>query len=256
MFLPMACQHCEDAPCIKACPCGALHKEAGGTVAIDYNVCCGHGTCIDVCPHGALYLDPVAKQSVKCRDCYHRAEQGMQPACVPTGNIRRIAGEFARAAPACTTMCNRGRSAHLNGFYNDRAIQLLNAVVGRREQRRSRYMAAQHRQRLESKPRDADCSRTGERTTGIPRHGRQDCEGVMSMSHSKTWNRMLAPSHGDVRSGVYRLLARLWWWEVDRPLLDGMHRPGVGEPFRAAGGHVPEEDDAAPLEALSIVFSS
>ena len=84
IFLPMACQHCEDAPCIKACPCGALHKESGGTVAIDYNVCCGHGTCVEVCPYGAIYMDPVANQAVKCHNCYHRTEQGMEPACVPT----------------------------------------------------------------------------------------------------------------------------------------------------------------------------
>jgi anaerobic selenocysteine-containing dehydrogenase len=49
---------------------------------------------------------------------------------VPAADIRRIALEFAAAAPAATTMCNRGSSAHLNGFYNDRAIQLLNAIVG------------------------------------------------------------------------------------------------------------------------------
>ena len=84
MFMPMSCQHCEDAPCLKACPCGALHKEAGGTVAVDYNVCCGHGTCVEVCPYGAIYLDPVAKQAVKCHNCYHRTEEGMEPACVPT----------------------------------------------------------------------------------------------------------------------------------------------------------------------------
>jgi Fe-S-cluster-containing dehydrogenase component len=84
MFLPMACQHCEDAPCIKACPCGALHKEAGGTVAIDYNICCGHASCVEVCPYGAIYMDPVAKQAVKCHNCYHRTEHGMEPACVPT----------------------------------------------------------------------------------------------------------------------------------------------------------------------------
>lgn len=84
LFLPMSCQHCEDAPCIKACPCGALHKTSGGTVAVDYETCCGHGTCVDVCPYGAIYLDPVAKQAVKCHNCYHRTEQGMQPACVPT----------------------------------------------------------------------------------------------------------------------------------------------------------------------------
>ena len=54
MFLPMACQHCEDAPCIKACPCGALHKGGGGSVVIDYEKCCGHATCVDVCPYGAI----------------------------------------------------------------------------------------------------------------------------------------------------------------------------------------------------------
>jgi anaerobic selenocysteine-containing dehydrogenase len=49
---------------------------------------------------------------------------------IPAADIRRIALEFAAAAPACTTMCNRGSSAHINGFYNDRAINLLNALVG------------------------------------------------------------------------------------------------------------------------------
>ena len=49
---------------------------------------------------------------------------------VPAADIKRIAVEFAQAAPACTTMCNRGSSAHINGFYNDRAINLLNALVG------------------------------------------------------------------------------------------------------------------------------
>lgn len=84
LFMPMSCQHCEDAPCVKACPCGALHKKEGGTVAINYETCCGHGTCVDVCPYGAIYLDPVAKQAVKCHNCYHRTENGLEPACVPT----------------------------------------------------------------------------------------------------------------------------------------------------------------------------
>ena len=44
--------------------------------------------------------------------------------------IRRIAREFAAAAPRATTMCNRGSSAHVNGYYNDRAIGLLNILVG------------------------------------------------------------------------------------------------------------------------------
>ncbi len=57
-------------------------------------------------------------------------EWAAQISGLQAADIRRIALEFAAAAPAATTMCNRGSSAHLNGYYNDRAIQLLNAVVG------------------------------------------------------------------------------------------------------------------------------
>ena len=60
VMVPMACQHCEDAPCLKACPCGALHKGAGGTVQVDYDACSGHAACKEACPYGAIYIDPVA----------------------------------------------------------------------------------------------------------------------------------------------------------------------------------------------------
>jgi thiosulfate reductase/polysulfide reductase chain A len=49
---------------------------------------------------------------------------------VPAPVVRRLAREFAAAAPFCTTVCNRGSHAHRNGFYNDRAITVLNALVG------------------------------------------------------------------------------------------------------------------------------
>ncbi|MDN3028592.1 molybdopterin-dependent oxidoreductase [Streptomyces sp. S.PB5] len=49
---------------------------------------------------------------------------------VPAEDIIRIAREFAAAAPKCTTICNRGSQGHRNGYYNDRAITMLNALVG------------------------------------------------------------------------------------------------------------------------------
>lgn len=84
VMVPMSCQHCEDAPCIKVCPCGALSKKAGGSVQVDYDVCCGHAACKDACPYGAIYIDPVARQAVKCHNCTHRVAEGLEPACVAT----------------------------------------------------------------------------------------------------------------------------------------------------------------------------
>jgi len=84
IMVPMACQHCEDAPCIKACPCGAMHKGAGGSVQVDYDSCSGHGACKEACPYGAIYIDPVANQAIKCHNCTHRVDEGLDPACVAT----------------------------------------------------------------------------------------------------------------------------------------------------------------------------
>ena len=72
----------------------------------------------------------VTKAELDKHYAQYTPEWAEQVSGVPAADISRIAIEFAKAAPAATTMCNRGSSAHLNGFYNDRAINVLNALVG------------------------------------------------------------------------------------------------------------------------------
>jgi anaerobic selenocysteine-containing dehydrogenase len=57
-------------------------------------------------------------------------EWAEQESGVPARDIKRIAIEFAKAAPRCTTISNRGSHAHANGFYNESAVIMLNAIVG------------------------------------------------------------------------------------------------------------------------------
>lgn len=45
-------------------------------------------------------------------------------------DIKRLAIEFAKAAPNCAAFTNRGSQAHYNGLHNDRAVVILNALVG------------------------------------------------------------------------------------------------------------------------------
>ncbi|GAC1419721.1 MAG: thiosulfate reductase PhsA [Burkholderiaceae bacterium] len=45
-------------------------------------------------------------------------------------DIERVALEFARARPAVAAFTNRGTGAHYNGFNAERAVVLLNALVG------------------------------------------------------------------------------------------------------------------------------
>lgn len=109
-YLPVQCFHCDNPPCVTACPVDATWKEKDGIVVIDYDRCIGCRYCIVSCPYGARrfnwsepeipadelttdthYLGnrprPVGVVE-KCNFCVHRVREGRQPACqeaCPTG---------------------------------------------------------------------------------------------------------------------------------------------------------------------------
>jgi len=76
----LACMHCGDAPCIKACPRQALTKnEENGTVIVDQQKCVGCMFCLWACPFGAPQLGTNGKME-KCTFCEDRP-MGMKRAC-------------------------------------------------------------------------------------------------------------------------------------------------------------------------------
>jgi molybdopterin-containing oxidoreductase family iron-sulfur binding subunit len=103
-YMPVACQHCENPPCVKVCPVQATWKEPDGIVVIDYDWCIGCRNCIAACPYGARrfnwgkpsipkdelnpnteYLGNRPRQRgvvEKCSFCLQRVRKGLYPKCV------------------------------------------------------------------------------------------------------------------------------------------------------------------------------
>ncbi len=89
--VPMRCQHCEDSPCIEACPTGAIFKSEEGFVIMNQEDCIGCLMCVMVCPFGHPYYSTEYKSIVKCDFCIDRVKEGKEPACVsacPTGALK------------------------------------------------------------------------------------------------------------------------------------------------------------------------
>ena len=103
-YVPVACQHCRNAPCTKVCPTGATWTEPDGIVVIDYDWCIGCRCCMAACPYGARHFNwgtpsiPSAELNPtthvlgnrprprgvveKCTFCIQRTREGRYPACV------------------------------------------------------------------------------------------------------------------------------------------------------------------------------
>lgn len=80
--LYMPCCHCEDAPCLSACPTGAMRQRADGIVYIEESVCTGCQSCAMACPWKVPQFDAQRRIMRKCDLCRHRIDAGQQPACV------------------------------------------------------------------------------------------------------------------------------------------------------------------------------
>lgn len=82
VYISASCQHCTDAPCIFACPCGCISKDfITGMTINDSKNCIGCRSCAMACPFGAPRFQPNGKME-KCDGCYIRLKNGLEPACV------------------------------------------------------------------------------------------------------------------------------------------------------------------------------
>ena len=138
-YQPTGCFHCDNPPCVKACPVGATFQRDDGIVMMDYERCIGCRYCMIACPYNNRVFnwrtpvqdppaDIVAVGNIaprpkgvaeKCTFCYHRVDQGLDPRCVVAcpagarffGDLNDPASEVAtllRTRPSYTVFPERG----------------------------------------------------------------------------------------------------------------------------------------------------
>lgn len=81
-YLPVTCMHCQDPPCVDACPTEAIQQRVDGVVTLDVTKCNGCQACLSACPYGVILWDETGGTASKCHLCATRIEQGLEPFCV------------------------------------------------------------------------------------------------------------------------------------------------------------------------------
>jgi len=101
-YVPTLCNHCDDAPCIKAAKDGAIAKRDDGIVLIDPVKAKGQRQLVDACPYGHIWWNEELNLPQAWPFDAHLIDQGWQQtrgaqAC-PTGAMKAIKADDAEMA--------------------------------------------------------------------------------------------------------------------------------------------------------------
>jgi formate dehydrogenase iron-sulfur subunit len=118
LMMSDVCKHCHNAPCVEACPTGALFYTEFHTVVVQQDICNGCGYCQPACPFGVIDLSMADGKAHKCTLCYDRLKSGLEPACAkacPTDSIQF--GEVSELQARAEQRVERLRSLGVDGAY-------------------------------------------------------------------------------------------------------------------------------------------
>jgi carbon-monoxide dehydrogenase iron sulfur subunit len=95
---PNKCRHCNPAPCLLACPTGAIQRAGDfpEIVVIDAHKCIACGMCAMVCPFDVITYYPSAAApekavvATKCDHCIERQRENLIPACVEACKVSAL----------------------------------------------------------------------------------------------------------------------------------------------------------------------
>jgi formate dehydrogenase iron-sulfur subunit len=121
LMMSDVCKHCSPAPCLEACPTGAIFRTEFDTVVVQQDICNGCGYCVPACPFGVVEVSVEDGKAHKCTLCYDRLKGGLEPACAkacPTDSIQfgELGDLHARAGERVAELRGLGvRDAYLYG---------------------------------------------------------------------------------------------------------------------------------------------